>query len=124
VHFDNVWLYLWRGYGGETMRNLGTVIAIAALMIAAPAYAGMAQAASANYFCGHYKSVDDPHRVGVPAWAVQWTNAHGIFGFGNDAEIDADDPVWQHAICDRRLHKVIWCFPADEISAECKRYRP
>jgi hypothetical protein len=108
------------------MRKFRTGVAIAAFMIAMPAYdAGMAQAAGANYSCGHQKSEDDPHRVGVPAWAVRWTNAHGIFGFGKDAEIDADDPVWQHAIRDRRLHKVIWCFPAgDEISAECKRYLP
>jgi hypothetical protein len=103
------------------MEKFRTAAALAVLMLAAPA---MAHAASERYLCGHYKSVGDSRRVGVPAWAVQWTNKHGTFGFGKDSKIDADDPIWQHAICDLKLHKVIWCFPADEVSAECKRYSP
>ena len=43
-----------------------------------------------------------------PAWAVVVERRHSHFG---KSYPEADDPIWQHAMCDADHHTVEWQFP-------------
>ena len=96
---------------------IATAFAIAALPCS-PVQAGAFAPGWKNCNSGPARVIDGIEQHAAPDWAVR-SSSNKVDG---KPFYDAYDGAWQHALCNDKKHKIVWCFSTRENPQPCSEY--